>query len=75
MDNKLIPDIFVVVLCFALLYFLWDIVLDTAKTKLQPKDHNMAKFFLFLISLPLVGVAFHYGSDIVGQYFGNAGPF
>jgi hypothetical protein len=75
MDDPLIPAIFAVVTCCALILFLWEVVLTIAKEKLPSASYNAAKFLLFLLSLPLGGIAIHYGSDIVGMLFGTATPF
>jgi hypothetical protein len=75
MDNSLIPDLFAVTACCTLIVFLWSAVLESAKKRLLAEDHNTARFLLILISLPLAGVALHYGGDVWDQLFGVSGPF
>jgi cytochrome c oxidase assembly factor CtaG len=74
MDSAILPWIFAVVLCAALIVFLWDIVLGMAKEQLKPRDLNTAKFFLFLLSLTLLVVAVHYGGSILHSLFSSDGP-
>jgi hypothetical protein len=69
MDNAILPKLFGMVVSIGLLLFLWNAVLPAAKEKLKKADQSTAKLFLFLASLPLVGLAFHYGSDLINALF------
>ncbi len=75
MDNPIIPEIFILITCCVFLIFLWDVVLAKAKKSLRVEDHATATFWLLLISLPVGGIAIHYGYSIFGLCFGISGPF
>ena len=74
MDNAILPEIFGVVVSVGLLIFLWNAVLPAAKEKLKKADQSTAKLFMFLASLPLIGLALHYGSGLISVLFGFTDP-
>jgi hypothetical protein len=74
MNNPILLGIVGVLTSVALFIFLWEVVLPITDEKLKPEDRGMARYFLFGLSLILLGLSIHAGFAVVSNVFDFTDP-